>query len=84
MTASYYTPKNKNKIQEKSQVNPLNKLTFFEDSLHKKTKVKQKDLLIFFKQLSVIIKSGVHLVNEGNNCNLANVWYVKLEIILKF
>ncbi len=25
------------------------------------------------------IKSGVHLVNEGNNCNLPNVWYVKLE-----
>ena len=25
------------------------------------------------------IKSGVHLVNEGNNCNLPNVWYVKLN-----
>lgn len=25
------------------------------------------------------IKKGVHLINEGNNCNLPNVFYVKLD-----
>ena len=27
------------------------------------------------------IKKGVHLINEGNNCNLPNVFYVKLDPI---
>ena len=84
MTSSYYTPKNKNKIKEKSQVNLLNKLSFFEDPLNKKTKVKQKDLLIFFKQLSVIIKSGVPLA-EGLKLlseNMTNKEFAKCILII--
>ena len=53
MTESYYIPKKQN--IKKSNRQFFSKLDIFEDSLNKKTKVKQKDLLIFFKQLSVIL-----------------------------
>ena len=59
MTESYYIPKKQN--TKKTNKKFFNKLDVFEDSLNKNTKVKQKDLLIFFKQLSVILKSGVPL-----------------------
>ena len=84
MSASYYTPKNKNNNKEKPKENSLIKLSFFDDSLHKRTKVKQKDLLIFFKQLSVIIKSGVPLA-EGLNLlseNMTNKEFAKCILII--
>ena len=62
MTESYYIPKKQN--IKKSNRKFFSKVAISEDSLNKKTKVKQKDLLIFFKQLSVILKSGVPLA-EG-------------------
>ena len=77
MTDSYYIPKKQNTKDSNRKF--FSKLDIFDDSLNKKTKVQQKDLLIFFKQLSVILKSGVPLA-EGLNLlseNMTNKEFAK-------
>ena len=82
MTGTYYTSKRKGKNIDKSNNNFLSKLSFINDSSTKQKKVKQKDLLIFFKQLSVIIKSGVPLAEglELLSQNMPNKEFAKCII----
>lgn len=82
MTDTYYTSKSKSKNIDKSNNNFLSKLSFINDSSTKQKKVKQKDLLIFFKQLSVIIKSGVPLAEglELLSQNMTNKEFAKCII----
>ena len=84
MTESYYTSKSKIKKIPNTSSDFLNKLKFLNNSSTKKTKVKQKDLLIFFKQLSVIIKSGVPLA-EGLQLlsqNMPNKEFAKCIVVI--
>ncbi len=84
MTDSYYTPKNKANNKKISSGSFLNKLDIFDNTLYKNTKVKQKDLLIFFKQLSVIIKSGVPLAEglELLSENMTNKEFARCILII--
>ena len=84
MTDSYYTSKSKIKKIQNPNSDFLNKLKFLNDSSTKKTKVKQKDLLIFFKQLSVIIKSGVPLAEglELLSQNMPNKEFAKCIVLI--
>ena len=84
MTESYYTSKSKIKKIPNTSSDFLNKLKFLNNSSTKKPKVKQKDLLIFFKQLSVIIKSGVPLA-EGLQLlsqNMPNKEFAKCIVVI--
>ncbi len=84
MTDSYYTSKSKIKKIQNPNSDFLNKLKFLNDSSTNKTKVKQKDLLIFFKQLSVIIKSGVPLAEglELLSQNMPNKEFAKCIVLI--
>ena len=83
MAESYYTSKSKSKNLKKTNNEFLSNLSF-NNSSTKKTKVKQKDLLIFFKQLSVIIKSGVPLAEglELLSQNMTNKEFAKCILII--